>query len=164
VKKLSILSLAMIALASFMAITVWAANPHFINCGASGVNSNGTLRACFKIAGLGDNQLVTVTASADANATYACRNNGGNCPNAANKVDVSGTVTSQGTFPSGKNGSVDACLTVSPPPTTLTCPGGQRLVLVSVSYTNVTTSSDASADTCAASPGTFAQNFFPNCP
>jgi hypothetical protein len=163
-KKLSILTLTMIALATFMAITVWAANPHFISCGASGVNANGTLRACFKIAGLGDNQLVTVTASADSTATYACRNNGQQCPNAANKVDVHGTVTAQGTFPSGKNGSVDACLTLNPPATTLTCPGGQRLVLVSVSYSNVTTSSDASADTCTASPGTFAQNFFPNCP
>ena len=163
-KKLSILTCTMIALASFMAITVWAGNPHFINCGATGVNSNGTLRACFKISGLGDNQLVTVTASASADATYACRNRGAQCPNAANKVTVSGTVTSQGTFPSGKNGSVDACLTVSPPPTTLTCPGGQTLVLVSVSYSNVTMSSDASADTCVASPGTFAANFFPNCP
>ena len=163
-KRLNFLTLTMIALAGFMAITVWAANPHFINCGANGVNSNGTLRACFKISGLGDSQNVTVTASATANATYGCLNRGGQCPNAANKVNVQADVGSTGTFPSGKNGSVTACLTVDPPPTTLTCPGGQRLVLVSVSYSNVTMSSDASADTCAASPGTFAANFFPNCP
>ena len=163
-KRLSILTLAMIALASFMAITVWAASPHFLKCSASGVNSDGTLNACFKIAGLGDNQLVTVTASATADATCACRNNGQQCPNAANKVNVKDNVSSSGTFPSGKNGSVSACLTVDPPPTTLTCPGGQRLVLVSVSYTNVTLSSDASADTCTTSPTNFAANFFPNCP
>ena len=51
-KKLSILTLTMIALSSFMAITVWATSPHFINCSASGVNSDGSLNVCFKIAGL----------------------------------------------------------------------------------------------------------------
>jgi hypothetical protein len=163
-KRLSILTLAMVACAGFMAITVWAANAHFLKCSASGVNSDGSLNACFKIAGLGDNQLVTVTATAHADATYACRNNGQQCPNAANKVNVQADVGSSGTFPSGKNGSVTACLTVDPPPTTLTCPGGQKLVLVSVSYTNVSLSSDASADTCQPSPGTFSANFFPNCP
>jgi hypothetical protein len=50
-KKLSILTLSMVALVGFMAITVWAASPHFINCSASGVNPDGTLNACFKIAG-----------------------------------------------------------------------------------------------------------------
>ena len=163
-KRTSILTLAVIALSSFMAITVWAASPHFINCSASGVNSDGTLNACFKIAGLGTNQLVTVTASATADAVYGCLNGGQQCPNAANKVQVKADVSATGTFNSGKNGQVTACLTVEPPPTTLTCPNGQKLVLVSVSYTNVSVSSDASADTCQPSPGTFAANFFPQCP
>jgi hypothetical protein len=163
-KKLSILTITIVALSSFMAITVWAASPHFINCSASGVTSDGELNVCFKIAGLGDNQLVTVTASAHADAVYACLNRGQQCPDAANKVHVQSDVSATGTFPSGKNGQVTACLTVDPPPTTLTCPNGQRLVLVSVSYTNVSLSSDASADTCQPSPGTFAANFFPQCP
>ena len=162
-KRLSILTLAIVALAGFMAITVWAANAHFLKCSASGVNSDGSLNACFKIAGLGDNQLVTVTASAHADATYACRNNGQQCPNAANKVNVQADVGSSGTFPSGKNGTVTACLTVEPPPTSLTCPGGQKLVLVSVSYTNLSVSAPG-AGTAAVPPGTFAANFFPNCP
>src|SRR6266566_6600528 len=156
-KRLSILTLAMVALAGFMAITVWAANAHFLKCSASGVNSDGSLNACFKIAGLGDNQIVNVTASAHADATYACRNNGQQCPNAANKVNVQADVGSSGTFPSGKNGTVTACLTVDPPPTTLTCPGGQKLVLVSVSYTNVSLSAPG-AGTAAVPPGTFAAN------
>ncbi len=163
-KRLSILTLAMIALSSFVAITVWADSPHFLRTSANGVNSDGTVNVCFKIAGLGANQSIDVTASAHADATYACRNNGQQCPNAANKVNVQADVSATGAFPSTKNGSVTACLTVDPPPTTLTCPGGQKLVLVSVSYTNVSLSSDASADTCQPSPGTFAANFFPNCP
>src|SRR5438874_11065200 len=162
-KRLSILTLAIVALAGFMAITVWAANAHFLKCSASGVNSDGSLNACFKIAGLGDNQLVTVTASAHADAVYACKNNGQQCPNAANKVNVQSDVSATGTFTSGKNGSVRASLTVDPPSTTLTCPGGQKLILVSVSYTNVTVSAPGACD-CDASPGTFAANFFPNCP
>jgi hypothetical protein len=162
-KKLSILTCTMIALASFMAITVWAASPHFLRCSASGVNSDGTLNVCFKIAGLGDNQSLTVTAGADADAVYACRNNGQQCPNAANKVNVQSHVSASGTFTSGKNGQISACLTVNPPPTSLTCPNGQKLVLVSVSYTNVSVSAPGAGD-CDTSPGTFAANFFPNCP
>jgi hypothetical protein len=125
-KRTSILTLAVIALSSFMAITVWAASPHFINCSASGVNSDGSLNVCFKIAGLGTNQLVTVTASATADAVYGCLNGGQQCPNAANKVQVKADVSATGTFNSGKNGQVTACLTVEPPPTTLTCPNGQK--------------------------------------
>ena len=162
-KKLSILTLTMIALSGFMAITVWAVNPHFLSCGASGVNSDGTLNACFKIAGLGSNQSIDVTASADGTATYACRNHGGQCPDAANKVTVNGPVSAQGIFTSGKNGSIRGSLTVDPPDTSLTCPGGQKLVLVSVSYTNVSVSAPGAGD-CNTSPGTFAANFFPNCP
>jgi hypothetical protein len=162
-KKLSILTLTVIALSSFMAITVWAASPHFLRCSASGVNDDGSLNVCFKIAGLGDNQTLTVTASAHADAIYGCLNHGQQCPNAANKVEVQQDVSASGTFTSGKNGSIRASLTVDPPPTTLDCPGGQRLVLVSVSYTNVSVSAPGAGD-CIPSPGTFAANFFPQCP
>jgi hypothetical protein len=162
-KKLNILTVSMVALVGFMAITVWAASPHFLRCSASGVNSDGSLEVCFKIAGLGDNQTLDVTASATADAVYACKNNGQQCPNAANKVHVQADVSASGTFTSGKNGQITACLTVDPPPTTLTCPPGQDLVLVSVSYTNVQVSAPG-AGSCQTSPGTFSANFFPQCP
>jgi hypothetical protein len=159
----TLLTLTMIALLSFMSTTVRAQSPHFLSCGASGVNSDGSLNVSFKIAGLGSNQAITVTASADANATYACRNNGQQCPNANNKVDVSGKVSASGTFTSGKNGSIRGALFVEPPSTTLTCSNGQKLVLVSVSYTNVAVSAPGASD-CDTSPGSFSANFFPNCP
>jgi hypothetical protein len=162
-KRSSILTLTMIALSSFMAITVWAASPHFLRCSASGVNSDGSLDACFKIAGLGDNQTLTVTASAHADAVYGCLNHGQQCPNAANKVEVQADVSASGTFTSGKNGQITGCLSVDPPPTELTCPNGQTLVLVSVSYTNVSVSAPGAGE-CNTSPGTFAANFFPQCP
>lgn len=162
-KKLSIITLTMIALVGFMATNAWAQSPHFLRCGASGVNSDGTLNVSFTIAGLGANQSLTVTASATADAVYGCLNHGQQCPNAANKVEVKDNVSASGTFTSGKNGSIRASLTVDPPPTTLTCPGGQTLVLVSVSYTNVSVSAPGAGD-CIPSPGTFAANFFPQCP
>jgi hypothetical protein len=162
-KKSSILILTMLALSSFMAITVWATSPHFLRCAASGVNPDGTLDVSFTIAGLGDNQTLTVTASAHADAIYGCLNHGQQCPNAANKQEVQQDVSAVGTFTSGKNGSIRASLTVDPPPATLRCPGGQTLVLVSVSYTNVSVSAPGAGD-CETSPGTFAANFFPQCP
>jgi hypothetical protein len=162
-KKLSILTLSMVALVGFMAITVWAASPHFLRCSASGVTSDGELNVSFKIAGLGDNQTLTVTASATADAVYGCLNRGQQCPNAANKVEVQQDVSATGTFTSGKNGSITGSLTVEPPPTELTCPNGQRLVLVSISYTNVRVSAPGAGD-CQTSPGTFEANFFPQCP
>ena len=162
-KRLSILTLAMIALSSFVAITVWADSPHFLRTSANGLNSDGTVNVCFKIAGLGDNQTLTVTASAHADAIYGCLNHGQQCPNAANKVEVQSNVSASGDFTSGKNGSITACLTVEPPPTSLTCPGGQKLVLVSVSYTSAQVSAPG-AGTAAVPPGTFAANFYPQCP
>jgi len=162
-KKLSILTCTMIAL-GFMATTVRAQNPHFLSCDVSGVNSNGTLSSDFRIAGLGSNESITVMVTADASAVYACLNHGQKCPNAANKSTVTGTVSAQGTFTSGKNGSVRGSLTVDPPAadSSFSCPGGQKLVLVSVDYTNVTLSATG-AGTCDTA-GTFGANFFPQCP
>jgi hypothetical protein len=118
-----------------------AVSPHFVSASAT-VNADGTLTVNFKEAGLGTNQLINYTASADATATYVCVNNGGANPSAANKTTVSGPVSATGTFSSGKNGNVTASLTLSPPPppppSTFSCPKGQKgPELAQVSYTNV---------------------------
>lgn len=135
-----------------------AQNPHFIRASASGPNANGNLTVNFKIAGLGDNVTTTVTASADATAVYACRNNGGNFPSDPKKQEVSGPVSASGQFTSGRNGQITGSLTLTPPPSTLDCPPGQREVLVSVTYTNVQVSQpDAGAQSI---PGTFSRTFF----
>jgi hypothetical protein len=161
-KRLPVFVLAMAALLA-ATMTVSAQSPHFLKCSASGVDADGSLSACFKIAGLGSNQSLTITATAHADAVYACMNKGQQCPDAANKVNVQADVSAQGTFTSGKNGQISGCLTVDPPSTALTCPKGQKLVLVSISYSNVTVSAAGAGD-CSPSPGTFAANFFPNCP
>lgn len=136
-----------------------AAAPHFVRADASGPNADGTLTVNFKIAGLGDTVTTTVTASADATALYACQNRGGNFPEDPKKQQVSGPVSASGEFTSGKNGQITGSLTLSPPASTLDCPSGQRVVLASVSYTNVAVS-EPNAGT-EPIPGTFSRVFFP---
>ncbi len=113
-----------------------AVSPHFISASGT-LNSDGSLTVKFKEAGLGTNQLINYELTADATATYVCVNRGGANPSASNKTTVSGPVSASGTFSSGKNGNVTASLTVSPPPSDITCPPGQTLELASVTYTNV---------------------------
>ena len=138
-----------------------ADNPHFIRATAD-IDNDGNLDASFKMAGLGDNVTIAITLSADASATYACKNHGNNFPSDPKKSTVAGPVSSTGNFTSGKNGSVSGSLTVGPPPSPgLDCPGSQREVLVEVSYTNVELS--GGGDT-AAIPGTFSTVLEPTFP
>jgi hypothetical protein len=68
---------------------------------------------------------------------YACINGGGNHPQAANKETVNAEVSANGSF-EPRNGRVQASLTAGPPSAgAFSCPSGQRLVLASVSYTNI---------------------------
>jgi hypothetical protein len=114
-----------------------ADSPHFIRATGT-LNANGSLTVSFKEAGLGTNELIDYALTANATATYVCVNKGGANPSAQNKTTVSGPVSATGTFSSGKNGQVTASLTVSPPPSDISCPPGQSIELASVSYTNVT--------------------------
>jgi hypothetical protein len=129
---------AMLAMLSLVAAApALAVSPHFISASGT-LNANGSLTVNFKEAGLGTNQNIDYTLSADATATYVCVNNGGANPSAQNKTTVNGPVSASGTFASGKNGNVTASLTVNPPPSDISCPKGQTLRLASVSYTGVT--------------------------
>ena len=117
---------------------VSASSPHFVKGPDASINSrNGNVTVSWKEAGLGSTTTVFYEASADANARYQCVNRGGNCPAAANKQDVTGPVSAEGQFNSGKNGQITASLTIEPPESTLNCPGNQVRALVSVSYTGI---------------------------
>ena len=130
-----------------------AQNPHFVRASArlSGTN----LIVSFKEAGLGNNQLITYVASADATATYVCVNRGGANPSASNKETVSGPVSATGTFSSGRNGTISQSLTVMPPgPGNFSCPPGQQLAIAQVTYTNVAIT-DTTNNVTESIPGTF---------
>jgi hypothetical protein len=102
----------------------------------SSVDNAGGLVADFDERGLG-NENIDYTLTADATAVYACINGGGNHPQAANKETVNAEVSAGGSF-EPKNGRVVASLEAGPPSAgSFECPTGQRLVLASVSYTNI---------------------------
>jgi len=148
--KVTVLTWAVVLMT---ATAAFAQNPHFIRASArlSGTN----LVVSWKEAGLGNNQLITYVASADATATYVCVNRGGANPSAQNKTTVSGPVSATGTFSSGQNGQITQSLTILPPgPGSFTCPPGQSRELAQVTYTNVVIT-DTTNDVSASIPGTF---------
>ena len=130
-----------------------ADSPHFIRCtlalqtqtatvghGKSrfDVVVGATLVTTWKEAGLGDNQLIDYLAEANATAEWACINNGGNFPQDPKKQTVEGPVSAEGSFSSGKNGSITASLSVDAPERDPSpCQGGQTDVLLSVSFDDV---------------------------
>src|SRR5215203_180692 len=136
-RRVGIIAVLSMLLLAVTALPALAVSPHFINASGT-INANGSLTVSFKEAGLGTNQNIDYVLTADATATYVCVNRGGANPSAQNKTTVSGPVTASGTFASGRNGNVTASLTVSPPPSDISCPPGQSLELAQVTYTNVT--------------------------
>jgi hypothetical protein len=126
----------------------------------NGVQDDGSLMVHFRETGLGNTgDPVEYRLSADANAVYACQNNGGNFPSDPKKTAVSAAVSTDAEF-SPDNGNVEADLSIFPPPNTaLTCPGGQHPVLVSITYTNVKIT-DLDHGVSFNFAGTFSRTFF----
>ena len=122
-----------------------AAVDAFLKFDAKGPNDDGSLTTDFKIGGLGRNVTITLTASANATAVYACQNSSGNFPSDPKKQVLAGPVIASGGMGSGKNGAITGSLNISPPATTLDCPGGQHPVLAFVSYEDVAISSSTGA-------------------
>jgi hypothetical protein len=118
-----------------LAAPAFAAAPQF-KAASSSVNNAGALVVSFDERGLG-NENVDYTLTADATALYACLNRGGNHPQAANKEQFEGQV-STGASIEPKNGRVVADLTAGPlAAPQFTCPSGQQRVLAAVTYTNI---------------------------
>jgi hypothetical protein len=127
--------LALLALATVSAVAV-AGSAHYVRGPFATLNSP-EVTVTWKAAGLGDTTTVEYRADATGNARYQCVNRGGKCPAASNKQNVTGDVSAQGAFASGKNGSITGSLTIDAPDSTLNCPGGQVAKLVSASFTNI---------------------------
>jgi hypothetical protein len=100
------------------------------------VNASGALVVAFDEAGVGTSSI-TYSLNADATAVYACINGGNNHPKAANKETINGDVTGGATF-EPKHGRVTGSVSAGPISAgSFSCPSSQRLVLASVSYTNI---------------------------
>lgn len=115
-------------------------NAHFIKNATSATLSGSSLVVSFKEAGLSSGAVETVTVTADALTTYECVNNGGKNPSASNKTTTDSDVSASGTFTADKNGNITGSLTLTPPSATalgFSCPPGQTVTFVSVTYSNV---------------------------
>jgi hypothetical protein len=109
---------------------------HFFSASAS-VGSNGALLLSWDEAGVGQQQVNYSVDIISQSAIYACFNNGGNHPQASNKVGPTGpSTTDLGSF-SPINGRVvvhNLAVSGTPLSGTLTCPSGQTRRLVQVTY------------------------------
>jgi hypothetical protein len=133
--RLSLFAALFSVVALVLASASMADAPKF-HAANSSVSNTGALVVTFDERGLGNGDI-NYTLTADATAVYACINGGGNHPQAANKETKNAAVSASGTF-SPKNGRVVASLSAGPVSAgSFSCPNGQRLVLASVSYTNI---------------------------
>ena len=157
-KRLSILTIAMIALSSFVATTVRAQSPHFIKGPTATLDtSTGEYCVSFKEAGLGSTPVTyTLTAGAGTVFTYQCFTKSGNNPQGApNFVDGSNLTTVTTITP--HNGTVSATICLTPEQDGASCQGkGLVLRLIGTDYDNVTFSDGlgnnvAIADACSGS-------------
>ena len=134
-KRGSAIVVSVATILALSATAAWADAPKFHSVSSS-VSSSGALVVNWDERGLG-NLNIDYTLTADASAVYACINGGGNHPQAANKETVNSEVSASASF-EPKNGRVTASLSAGPPSAGgFTCPNGRRLVLASVSYTNI---------------------------
>jgi hypothetical protein len=103
----------------------------------SSLSSNGqTLSVDFKEVGLGSQYTSDlITLSATVTADWGCFTKSGNHPQAENK-EGPGTVSNTQEFQT-RNGSITDTISLSIG-STLTCPSGQRLRLISATYDDIT--------------------------
>jgi hypothetical protein len=151
-----VLVLAVAAVAAPIAAAA-GGNPHFIANASSATLSGSNLVCKFKEAGLASGSRETVTCNATQSITYECVNKGGNNPAASNKKTFATTVSKTGQFTADRNGNIVGSLTLGPATAAsigFSCPRGQTVTLVSVTYSNVTIT-DSTSGASIAIAGTF---------
>lgn len=100
------------------------------------INNSGVLTVSYDVSGLGNVAEACFTLTADGAGCYRCRNQGGNFPPAPNKELETGIEASA--CGPVRNGRARGTIELTPPPSTLNCPGTQEPVLAGASYSNVT--------------------------
>ena len=140
----NLLRLLLLPAALLLAVAVaWpaaAGNPHFIKNATNASLSGADLVVNFKETGLQSGATETVTVTADASTTYECVNGGNKNPSASNKTTTQSEVSESGEFTADRSGNIVGSLTLSPPTAAelgFSCPNGQTVTFVSVTYTNV---------------------------
>src|SRR5947207_6137374 len=146
-----------LAVAAIAAPSAFAGNAHFIKNASSASLSGANLVCKFKEAGLASGSVETVSCNATESVTYECVNGGGKNPSASNKHTFATTASKSGTFTADKNGNIVGTLTLSPASASslgFSCPPGQTVTFVGVTYSNISIS-DATSGASIAVPGSF---------
>jgi len=107
-----------------------AASPHIVGSPSTTISGN-SLNLSASVAGLGSVESVTFDLEGTVDVSSRCYTKSGNKPQAANKQEQI-SVDQTATF-AVRNGRTNATFTVTPL-STLTCPGGQHVVIESVTY------------------------------
>jgi hypothetical protein len=139
-KHLRRILLASVAVSTIAGGVAYAVSGKFHFADAT-LQTNGDLTVAFKETGLGNTGFSSVTIDVTAKGSVVCQcvNNGGNCPNAANKSSASGLVSGSGSFPVS-NGNTTGTITVHPPACAQTSPSCQppmALEVLQVSYSGI---------------------------
>ena len=112
------------------------ANPHFVSASSS-ITATGALVVDFKEVGLGNNENIDYTLTADVSATFGYVNNGGRVVMGVPWYVTGETLASE-TLSSDKNGNIVGTLTGVALTPNLAQPNGNNWQpVIDVSYTNV---------------------------
>jgi hypothetical protein len=107
-----------------------AASPHIVGNPSTTVSGNSLILSA-SVAGLGNVPSATFSLNGTVDVSSRCYTKSGNKPQAANKQETINVSQTQ-TF-DVRNGRTNATFSVTPL-STLDCPGGQRVVIESVTY------------------------------
>jgi len=122
------------------------ANIHFIGNPVAVANPNGSVTVTGKLAGLGDNQNITINVAVPVTFTVDCQNPGGNIAPGQRHM---GTLIGSGTFTSDKNGNVVFSVTTDAPTASPEdCPNPKWTPIIrDVTYGDVTVTADGVSKT-----------------
>ena len=129
-KRSFVLGMAVFATMLMGSTTALAANAHVIGSPSVTLSGN-SLTFSASVAGLGNVASAEFSLEGTASVSSRCYTRSGNTPQAANKQETI-NVDQTETF-AVRNGRTNATFSVSPL-STLTCPGGQRVVIESITY------------------------------
>jgi hypothetical protein len=129
-RKLALSLTSALAILAIGATSVLADSPHIVGSPSVSVSGNSATFAA-SVAGLGNVPSVSLSLVGTINVSSRCYTKSGNKPQAANKQETI-NVNDTEDF-AVRNGRTNATFTVSPI-STLTCPGGQHVVIESFTY------------------------------
>ena len=155
-RRITMLTIGVVALSSMMAPTLRADSPHFIKGPTISFDSaNGDLCVTFKEAGLGSTPVTYTLTAGTETFTFQCFTKSSNEPQGdPNSVSFSNVSTVTTITP--HNGQISATICLVPQQGTASCQGkGLVLKLLAASYTNDVTFCDSTNNICTTFEGSF---------